>query len=661
MTQNEYLKLCDEIWEHNRHYYVEHAPVITDEHYDHLLAQLEKIENEHPEWVSSTSPTKRVGEELTEGFTSVKHRVPMLSLANTYSQEEIEEFVARMQRLSHSGTPIFSCELKMDGIAVTVRYENGRYAQAITRGDGKRGDDITANVKTIASLPLQLKGKDVPEFLEVRGEVFLPIKEFETLNEQRQFEGEPLWANPRNAAAGSLKLLNPKEAAARRLDIVFYGVAESTHHFSYQSEIHPYLHQLGLPTLDTVAKCHSMDEFRKYADKVQALRSKLPYQIDGIVIKLDDIKEQKRLGVTGKNPRWAVAYKFAAEQAETKILDITVQVGRTGVLTPVAELVPVLLAGSTISRATLHNEEEVRRKDIRIDDTVVIEKGGDVIPKVVKVDTNARSLHSVPWSMPTHCPCCGSSVKRTSGEVAVRCPNEKCPAKNLRSLIYFAGKSAMDIEELGIKVMEQLVQRGFVQRPSDIFTLEESQLYQLEGFKEKSVNNLLQSIERSRHVTLPRFIMALGIPFVGEGTADLLARRAGDIETLKRMTKEELIEIEGVGEKVAESVIGYFENPENTEEIGRLIAYGVEPQKMVVTHFKEHLFNRKTFVLTGSLEHYTRSSASTLIKERGGKVAGSVSKNTDYLLAGESPGSKLDKARTLGIEILSENDFEKLL
>ncbi|NGX42940.1 MAG: hypothetical protein K940chlam7_01229, partial [Chlamydiae bacterium] len=621
-----------------------------------------EVEKQHPEWVSPTSPTQRVGEMLTEGFKTVKHKTPMLSLANTYNTEEIEDFIKRMHKLVGEKEFSFSCELKMDGIAVSAIYKNGAFVQGVTRGDGKRGDDITVNMKTIASLPLQLYGKEIPEHLEVRGEVYLPIPAFEGINTQREKAGEPFFANPRNAAAGALKLLDPKQAASRKLSVVFYAIAEKpSEKINSQYESHQFLQMIGLPTLEYRAKCQTIDEIWAFAEKVREARHTLPYQIDGIVIKLDDLQEQEHLGSTGKNPRWAVAYKFAAEQSQTRIKDITVQVGRTGVCTPVAELEPVLLAGSTISRATLHNEEEVRRKDIRVGDLATIEKGGDVIPKVVEVDPKSRPAGSHPWKMPQKCPSCGTELVRIEGEVAVRCPNPHCPEQQQRKVTYFAGKEAMDIENLGEKVVEQLMKRGFVKTPSDIYTLTEMQLLQLEGFKSKSVQRLLESIDHSRKVPLERFIMALGIKYVGTGTAELLANNAGDLETLSEMDVEELKDIDGIGEKGAHAVVDFFADGNNQKEMERLLTHGVQPQKLVIKSYADHPFSGKSFVLTGSLQNYTRPAASALIKERGGKVVGSVSKKTDYVLAGEAAGSKLDKAKALEISILTEDEFEKKL
>lgn len=662
-TKPAYEALCQEIWEHNRRYYIDNDPIISDQEFDLLLKKLEEVEKEHPDWISPTSPTQRVGEMVTSGFKTYAHEVPMLSLANTYSKEEIVDFIKRVQKLTDTQELIFSCELKMDGIAVSVRYEKGILVRGLTRGDGRKGDDITNNIKTIEKLPLRLYGKNIPEVLEARGEVFMPHAAFKALNAERSKLDEQLWANPRNAAAGSLKLLDPRESARRKLEIVFYGIAnEELSELKSQFQVHQYLKSLGLPVLHLHAKCHSLDEIWSFAEKVQSQRKKLPFDIDGIVIKLDDIRQWAYVGTTDKSPRWAIAYKFAAEQASTRILDIVVQIGRTGVLTPVAELEPVFLAGSTIARASLHNQDEIKRKDIRIGDVVVIEKGGDVIPKVVQVDLNMRPKDSILWHMPTKCPSCGSTVVHVEGEVAIRCPNsEGCPEQQLRRLVYFSNKDAMDIDNLGEKVIEQLFHKGFVRAPSDIYQLTAQQLAQLDNFKEKSIQNLLMSIEKSRDVTLARFIMALAIKYVGSGTAEALALKAGDISHLMQMSKEDLLQIEGVGDKVADAVIEYFSLDKNRNEVESLIRNGVRPQSVKTMAFGGHIFNGKTFVLTGTLKQFTRQEAAILIKERGGKVTDSVSKKTDYLLVGENAGSKLEKAQSLGLKILNEADFADLI
>ncbi len=491
----------------------------------------------------------------------------------------------------------------------------------------------------------------------------MPIAAFEALNEERKKSGRPLFANPRNAAGGSLKLLDPKAAEKRQLAVVFYGVADSAPLGIYsQYQVHRFLNQHGIPTLEYHEYCKSRESIWEFIEQIRRVRPKLSYQIDGIVIKLDNLQQQIDVGATGKHPRWAVAYKFAAEQAYTIIKNIIVQVGRTGVITPVALLEPVQLAGSTISRATLHNEEEVERKDIRVGDLAVIEKGGDVIPKVVAIDPSKRKHCSIKWQMPTVCPSCHTPLVRIKGEVAVRCPNlEGCPEQKLRRITHFAGKNGMDIENLGEKVVEQLIEKGFVMRPSDVYALNAPQLIQLEGFKEKAADRLLKGIQESKKVALSRFIMALGIKYVGAGTAEALANYAGDLNTFLHAEQKELMNIEGVGEKVAESVFEFLQNPENIREIERLKKYGVVPLKVERKTSIRHPFNKKTFVLTGVLDNFTRSAAAGLIKERGGKVSSSVSRKTDFLLAGKSTGSKLEAAKSLGVKVLTESEFLQMI
>ncbi len=663
-VHEEYKKLVEQIRKHDVLYYQNSKPEISDYEYDHLLKQLEAIEKEHPDLIDPDSPTQRVGEMLTGGFKQVTHAVPMLSLANTYTKQEVEDFIERVTKWLDGKRPHFSTELKMDGIAVTAIFKEGVFVQGVTRGDGRKGDDITQNMKTIRSLPLKLSGKNIPDLLEVRGEVFMHKTVFESLNQKKEEMGEAPWANPRNAAAGSLKLLNPKETAERKLSIVFYGIAQdSGGECKTQKECLDRIQDLGLPIFEkgfhTV--CKSSDDVMAFGDHVEKKRPHLSYEIDGIVVKVDELKWQEALGATDRSPRWAVAYKFSPEQAVTQILDITVQVGRTGVLTPVAELNPVPLAGSVIARATLHNQEEISRKDFRIGDFVVIEKGGDVIPKVVQVDLSKRPAKTHPWHMPHHCPICSTAVVHVEGEVAVRCPNPECPEQILRKIIFFASKDAMDIGHFGEKVTEQLFQKGLIKNCSDIYTLTEKKLSELEGFKEKSIQNLLDSIEASKKCSLARFILALGIKYVGEGTAEDLASKAQTIEALFEMTKEELLEIEGVGEKVAQSVYEYFHDHHNQKEIEKLLERGVEPKAPKNSFDHSHPFYGKTFVLTGTLKDYTRSQASNLIKEKGGKVAPSVSAKVDYLLFGEDPGSKWDKAKKLKIHLLTEEEFKKML
>jgi DNA ligase (NAD+) len=661
VDKNQYDALVKELQKHDRLYYSKSAPEISDYKYDMLLKGLEEIEKKHPSWVSPNSPTQRVGETVTEAFSQVAHRVPMLSLSNTYSKQELEEFFLRVEKGLDGKKPEFCSELKMDGIAVSVLFKKGKLVRGMTRGNGKKGDDITANIKAIRSLPFSLNTESPPDVLEVRGEVFMRKEVFHALNAEKEERGEEPWANPRNAAAGSLKLLDPKETARRKLSVVFYAIAEdSSSSCKTQMEVHSFLQELGLPVCDPTlyTKSTSAKQVLEFADFVEKQRPSLPYDIDGIVIKVDDLKWQESLGATGKHQKWAVAYKFAPEQALTKITSITVQVGRTGVLTPVAELRPTLLAGSTVSRATLHNQEEVTRKDIREGDFVWIEKGGDVIPKVVQVDLSKREAGAPPWHMPRECPCCLFPVVQVEGEVAKRCPNKDCKEQKLGEIAFFVSKGAMDIANLGEKVARQLFDRGLIQKASDLYSLTEKDLAPLEGFKEKSIKNLLQSIEKSKECSLPAFILALGIQYVGAGTAESLAKAALNIGTLAAMTMDDLLRIEGVGKKVAESVFSFFQ--EEKEEVEALLSSGIMPKAEVASD-PSHPFFEKVFVLTGSLENLTRSQASALIKENGGRVSSSISAKVDFVLAGEDAGSKLDKAKKLNLPLLSEKGFMSMI
>ncbi|HSX13618.1 MAG TPA: NAD-dependent DNA ligase LigA [Chlamydiales bacterium] len=658
----EYRELVETMIAHDRHYYDEAHPVISDYEYDQLMIRLREYEAKHPDQIIPHSPSLRVAEAPTTGFEQKAHIVPMLSLANTYSAEEVGDFLKRVYKLLEKNEVDFYCELKMDGTAVSLRYKKGKLFHALTRGNGREGDDVTANIKTIKTVPLELHGTDYPDDIEIRGEVYLSLASFHTINQEREELGLEAFANPRNAAAGSLKLLDPSEVEKRRLNLLCYSIAEGQSSVKTQEEVHLQMKKWGLPIADLknlrVAK--NQDEIMQFAAEIHHQRDRLPFEIDGIVVKVNDLIYHDLLGTTGKTPRYAMAYKFAPEQAKTKILDITVQVGRTGILTPVAELEPVFLSGSTIARATLHNQDEISRKDIRIGDAVLIEKGGDVIPKVVRVDLAHRKHSNGPWRMPQYCPVCQSSVIHREGEVAVRCANSLCYAQRVRRIAYFASKHAMDIEHMGDKVVEHLVEKGLVTRISDIYLLTALDLVQLEGFKEKSIQNLLKSIEASKNCPLSRFIMGLGIPYVGIETAEELANTARDIHVLMQMKEADFRAIQGIGDKTAGAIYAFFQEEEHREEIKHLLSHGIKPQRMQ-EKIVSLAISGKTFVLTGTLEKYSRDEAASLIKERGGKVSGSVSKNTDYVLAGADPGSKLKKAQELGVAILTEAEFELLL
>jgi DNA ligase (NAD+) len=661
-NQQEYIELAEELIEHDKRYFDEAKPIISDYEYDQKMHALIAYEKEHPDQALLNSPSHRLSETATEGFKQRPHLVPMMSLNNTYSEEEVADFVKRVHKLLEKKEVEFCAELKMDGTSISLRYEKGHLVHALTRGNGKIGDDVTANIKTIKSVPLKLTGSHWPDVMEIRGEVYMTLPTFHAINAQREEEGLEPFANPRNAAAGSLKMLDSREVAKRKLNLVAYGIAEGQATVDTQYDVHQYLKKIGLPIAkpEHLAICSDSEEVMKFAEKIHKQRGHLPFEIDGIVVKVNQLKYHELMGVTGKAPRYAVAYKFAPEQALTRVNEITVQVGRTGVLTPVAELEPVFLAGRTISRATLHNQEEVARKDIRVGDWVLIEKAGDVIPQVVKVDFKKRAHDSKPWHMPKHCPICKTEAVHLEGEVAVRCPNPKCGGQRVRRVIYFASKHAMDIEHMGERVAEQLVEKGLVGRISDIYLLDEKALASLEGFKEKSIQNLMQSIEASRKPPLSRFIMGLGIKYVGTETAELLAEESGDLESLMKLSEEDLLSIDGIGEKTAKTIAAFFKDEDNRDEIKLLLAHGVHPQKMK-KKIAGHDFSGKTFVLTGALQNYSRDEVAALIKERGGKVSGSVSKNTDYVLVGDEPGSKYDKAKQLGIKILSEEQFQKMV
>ncbi len=661
-SKKDYLDLVKTLCYHDELYYTKAQPTLSDYEYDQLFQLLQEYEKAHPEDIHVHSPSHRISDPLTKGFAKKPHQTPMLSLANTYSEKEIQDFIDRIKKRLNKTKITFSVELKMDGVAVSVLYEKGKLVQALTRGNGQIGDEITNNMKTIRSLPLTLKGENIPDQLEVRGEVYLPNTTFLQLNQEREENGQPLWANPRNAAAGSLKLLDPGEVSRRKLSVVFYGVS-TVERFTSQYEVHLALKRLGLPVAkeEHFAKCSSLEEILTFSHHIEKIREKLPFAIDGVVIKVDQLAYHDRLGFTGKCPRSCVAYKFAPDRVESQIESITLQLGRTGVVTPVAELTPVHVSGSTISRATLHNQEEIARKDIRIGDFVWVEKGGDVIPKVVEVIVEKRGQGSTKWRMPTKCPFCSTPLLQEEGEVAVRCTNPDCPEMQLQRLIFYAGKQGMDIGFLGQKVMEKLVTAGVVRSFSDIYTIDEKDLKNLEQFKEKSIANLLGSIERSKNVSLHRFILALGIKYVGKETALALEEKAGCIKTLATFSEEDLLQIDGIGEKAAQSIAAFFQDPKLQKELHDLLAVGVLPRYEKKMVDKDHLFYGKTFVLTGTLSSLTRNDAADRIKEKGGVIKNSVSKKTDYLIAGKEPGSKYDKAVSLDVEILDEKSFLEAL
>lgn len=661
-SEKDYKKLVQTLIHHDHLYYEKAEPEISDYEYDQLFQVLLAFEKKYPDKIDPNSPSHRVSDPLTEGFQKKSHKAPMLSLANTYSEKEVEEFIKRVKKLTGKESLGFSVELKMDGVAISVLYKNGKFVQALTRGNGQIGDDVTNNMKTLRSIPLKLSGENIPESLEIRGEVYMPLETFQEINQEREENGLTAWANPRNATAGSLKLLDPKEVSRRRLKVVFYGLGD-VRDFSSQFQVHLALRKMGLPTAkeEHFTKAKNLEEIFDFAKKVEKMRDKLPFEIDGIVIKVDELSLHERLGITGKCPRSSVAYKFEPERAKTAILAITLQMGRTGVLTPVAELKPTQLSGSTISRATLHNQDEINRKDIRIGDVVFIEKGGDVIPKVVEVCFEKRADSLKKWQMPKNCPFCQTALSHDASEVAVRCTNPFCPEIQLQRLTFYVSKQGMDIPFLGTKVMRKLYEKKLVSSFSDLYRLKKEDLEGLENFKEKSINNLLQSIERSKKVPLHRLILALGIKYVGKQTALLLEEVAGSLNELFLLKEEDLLAIDGVGEKAAKSIVEFFQDAKHIEEIQELLSLGLNPTYFKQTVEKNHIFSGKSFVLTGTLSSYTRDEAVKEIQLKGGVIKNSVSKKTDYLLLGEDPGSKYEKALKLQITILTEEEFKEQL
>jgi DNA ligase (NAD+) len=651
--------LRHDIEEHNRRYYEEAAPTISDREYDQLYRELLELEKKFPQLAREDSPTRRVGGQPLKQFTQVTHRVPMLSLDNTYSVEELTEFYARVTRLLPNEKIPVVIEPKVDGVAVSVLYEKGQIRYAATRGDGAVGDDITQNILTIYSVPRRLKG-GAPAVLEVRGEVYMDKHGFAKLNAERVEQGLPAFANPRNAAAGSLKQLDPALVATRPLGIIFYGTgALEGVKLEKHSDLFPVLKKFGLPHSERIWHASSTETIVAAIRELDKVRREFRYQTDGAVVKVDSFAQRERLGFTAKSPRWAIAFKYEAERVETKLRDIVVQVGRTGVLTPVAHLDPVLVSGSTVARATLHNEEEIARKDIRIGDTVVIEKAGEVIPAVVEVRKNLRTGGERKFRMPAKCPECGSAVIKDAEQVAVRCVNAQCPAQVRRRIEHFASRGAMDIEGLGEVMVTQLVNKELLRDVADIYLLDAEKLTRIERTGEKSIRNLLDAIERSKTRSLWRLIHGLGILHVGETSSRELADHFQTVDALMNASADELQRLPDVGEVVGASIHQFFEEPHNRELIARLKKAGVKPT-VEPRKKSDSAIAGTTWVITGTLSQ-PRDEIAELIIERGGKVSGSVSKKTSYLLAGEETGSKLDKAKKLGVKIIGEREFRRLM
>ena len=646
---------------HNHLYYIEAQPEISDREYDALLTELQSLEDAHPQWADPTSPTQRVGGQPLSHFNTIAHALPMRSLANTYSKEELLEFDQRTRKLLPQ-TPIeYIVEPKIDGVAISLRYENGLLIHALTRGDGTAGDDVTANVRTIRSIPLRLQTDTPPAILEVRGEIYLDRNGFQTLNQQRQEDGLEPFANPRNACAGSLKLLNPTEVAQRPLDALFYGSGQCEGiQFDTHENLLDQLKTLGLRTTPQRWKESDPQRLLSTLDQLESLRPEFPFEMDGAVIKVNQRDLYERLGATAKSPRWAVAYKYEPEQAETTLLDITVQVGRTGVLTPVAELQPVQLAGTTVKRATLHNQDEIQRKDIRIHDRVIIEKAGEIIPIVLATVPAKRPANTQPFQMPTHCPECQSPVERLEGEVALRCTDLQCPAQVRSWIEHYAARGAMDITGLGESMVEQLVARQLIHNPADLYQLTANDFADLERTGERSIANLLNGIEESKNRPFSKLLFGLGIRHVGKTAAETLANAFPDIDALMQASAEELEDLHDIGPIVARSLITYFENPAARDVMEALRTAGVTLHREAANTTGTAL-SGNTFVLTGTLETMTRDQAGDRIKALGGKVSSSISKKTSYLVAGAAAGSKLTKAEKLGVPIVTETELLALL
>lgn len=651
------LELHDEINEHNHRYYVLDDPAISDAEYDRLMRELMALEKKFPELKTPDSPTQRVGGEPLPYFEKVEHTAPMLSLGNAFDEQDLRDFDERVRKAADRQNVRYVCELKIDGLAVSVKYEDGRFVLGSTRGDGITGEDITQNLKTIRSLPLRI---NEPLSIEVRGEAYMPRRAFERLNRERAENGEPLFANPRNAAAGSLRQLDPKLAARRTLDLFVYEIGQlEGHTVQTHTEGLQFLETLGFKVNPARQTVESVEEMLAFIEKWGKNRPDLPYEIDGIVIKVDELALRKQMGNTAKSPRWAIAYKFPAEEAVTRLLDITLNVGRTGVVTPTAVLEPVSLAGTTVQRASLHNEDLIREKDIRIHDYVVVKKAGDIIPEVVGVLTEKRTGGEKAFSMPEHCPECGSGLVRLEGEVALRCINPECPAQTREGIIHFVSRGAMNIEGLGEKVVTQLFNHGLVRSVADLYYLEKEDLLQLERMGEKSVQNLLEAIEKSKRNSLERLLFGLGIRFVGAKGAKILAQHFKHMDALMEAGMEELLALDEIGPKMADSVVTYMEKPEVRETINRLKEAGVnmeykgpgaDGEKAVASS----PLAGKTVVITGTLQKMSRKEATDLLESLGANVTGSVSKKTDLLVAGEKAGSKLDKAKKLDVTIWDE-------
>ena len=651
--KEEIFKLVALLNKYSYDYYVEDNPQISDTEYDTLYKQLEKLEQEYPEFILDNSPTQRVGDRVLDEFEKVIHKVPMLSLSNTFSIEDLRDFDSRISKLSSDDSIEYICELKIDGLAISINYENGKLVSAATRGDGMVGENVTENIKTIFSIPKTLKTK---KSFEVRGEVYLPKKSFELLNKEREENNEVLFANPRNAAAGSLRQLDSKITAKRRLSAFIYSVV-GDENINSQKMALTVAADLGLPVNPNFKLCKTIDEVVDYIMYWEEHKQDLPYEIDGIVIKVNSYSLQEEIGSTQKSPRWATAYKFPEEELATKLLDIELSVGRTGIITPVAVLNPINISGSTVSKASLHNKDIIDELDIHIGDMVVVKKAGEIIPKVVRVVEELRLANSEKYVMPNICPSCKSKTFTKEGDPFTRCLNPDCPEQNIRKIIHFASREALNIEGLGDKVVATLYEKGIIKHTIDLFSLDRNKLVELERMGDKSVDNLLNAIENSKQSSLDKVIFALGILNVGKKAGKILAEYYKNLTNFSKATVDELLELPDIGLITAESIVDYLSNDNNLRFINELIEIGMNSQYEIQNKNTDNIFSGKTIVLTGKLVELTRNEAKEYLERFGAKVTGSVTSKTDYVIAGEKAGSKLAKAEQLGIQVLSEDEF----
>jgi len=662
--QKEIETLSRKILDHDYRYYILAQPIISDEEYDRLMRRLQELERRYPALVTSDSPSQRVGGQITKEFSTVLHAIPMLSLSNTYSEDEVRDFDRRVHEIVSNEQVQFVCELKFDGIAISLRYEDGIFVQGATRGDGTQGDDITQNLKTIRSIPLRLRPvRNGLRTIEVRGEVFIKRVDFQRMNEERQLAGEKLFVNPRNSAAGTLKLQDPKVVAQRPLNFIAYFLRTNDLELTGQYKNLQYLRELGFPTSEHTNICPSINDVINFWKEWEHRRDDLPYDIDGVVVKVDSLQQQERLGAVAKSPRWAVAFKFASRQAETQLKAIRLQVGRLGTVTPVAELEPVFLGGTTVSRATLHNEEYIRELDIRLNDIVVVEKGGDVIPKISGVNIRKRQGGLKVFRFPNQCPECQSTLFRSEGEANYFCENSECPAQVKGRIEHFASRGAMDIEGLGEAVVDQFVYLGLLKNCADLYDLHTHQetILSLNRWGKKSAHNLFNAIERSKTRPFSKVVYALGIRHIGASIAQVLVDNFNTIEQLIAATESDLRFLQGIGPQIAESVVRFFADNHNQRIVHRLKNAGVQMIEKKTRARLSQQFANKSFVLTGALSTMTREEAKQRIESRGGKVVSSISKKTDFVVVGTDAGSKLEKAKTLGIHLLDEQKFLNML